>query len=207
MPQPDKTQSTKSFGGFEIKDAEKGEVEAVVATYGVVDKDKDIIRKGAIEDGATVLMSRYGHDAVFGNQPVGKGKIYSEGDKAIFKGKLFMGTQAGRETFEVLKEVGSWQQWSFGFRTLGAETPSDEESKAGARQILTKLDAFEVSPVIIGAGVGTRTLAVKEAPPVDPAVEAARIAAEKKEADEKAALNRINASAEERFNRMPSKST
>jgi hypothetical protein len=41
--------------------------------------------------------------------------------------------------------------------------PSDDERKQGARRILTKLDAFEVSPVIIGAGVGTRTLGVKAA--------------------------------------------
>jgi hypothetical protein len=41
--------------------------------------------------------------------------------------------------------------------------PSDEERKKGAERILTKLDVFEVSPVLVGAGVGTRTLAAKAA--------------------------------------------
>jgi hypothetical protein len=78
---------------------------------------------------------------------------------------VFLATTDGRDTFECLKEMGSDQEWSFGFRILGAEVPSDDERKQGARRILTKLDAFEVSPVIVGAGVGTRTTAVKGAPP------------------------------------------
>jgi phage head maturation protease len=174
----------KSFT-FEVKDAEKGLVEAVVATLGVVDKDEDIIRPDAIKDGSKVSMSSYGHDAMYGNAPVGKGEIVVEGNKAVFKGRLFLATANGRDTFETLKEMGSDQQWSFGFRILGSEVPEERERKLGARRILTKLDCFEVSPVIIGAGVGTRTLAVKSAetapPPPDPAVEAARLEAERKE--------------------------
>jgi hypothetical protein len=153
----------KSFAGLEIKDAEKGEVEAIVATLGVVDKDGDIIRPGAIGKGAKVKVSAWGHDAVFGQRPVGKGVLVEDGGKLKFSGKLFLTTASGRETFEVLKELGSDTEWSFGFRVLGAEVPDDSERKAGASQILTKLDAFEVSPVLIGAGVGTRTTSLKSA--------------------------------------------
>src|SRR5690349_16401382 len=39
---------TKSLAEFEIKDETKGEVQAIVATYGVVDRDKDIIRPDAV---------------------------------------------------------------------------------------------------------------------------------------------------------------
>jgi phage head maturation protease len=153
----------KSFGTFEIKDANTGAVEAIIATLLVVDKDEDVIVEGAIPDGAKVSMSSYGHNAVYGEAPVGKGKIYIEGNRAVFKGRMFLATSRGRETFETLKEMGEEQQWSFGFRILGAEVPDDAWKKKGARRILTKLDCFEVSPVIIGAGVGTRTLGVKGA--------------------------------------------
>lgn len=186
MPTPERASdeiAIKSFCSFEIKDAEKGEVEAIIATLGVVDKDEDIIRADAVANGSKVSMSSYGHDAVFGARPVGKGTVHTVGNKLVFKGRMFLATSDGRDTFECLKEMGEDQEWSFGFRILGAEVPSDEERKMGARRILTKLDAFEVSPVIIGAGVGTRTTAVKAAPvapapEVDPAIEAKRLADE-----------------------------
>jgi hypothetical protein len=162
----------KSVTSFEIKDADKGEVRAVIATLGVVDRDGDIIRKGAIADGAKVAVSCYGHDAVYGKRPVGKGTLSTEGNKVLFDGRLFLNTMDGRETFEVLKEMGADQEWSFGFRIIGYEVPSEDEQKQGAYRILTKLDAFEVSPVLVGAGIGTRTLAVKQADG-DPATPAA----------------------------------
>lgn len=173
---------TKEFGIFEIKDAEKGEVEAVIATLGVVDRDKDVIRADAIKDGAKVKMSAFGHDAMFGNAPVGDGKIVIDGDRAIFKGRLLLQTQRGRETFEILKAMDT--EWSFGFRVMGSEVPDDKWREKGADRILTKLDAFEVSPVLIGAGVGTRTLAVKEADEEAQrvAAEAARVAEDERKA-------------------------
>jgi hypothetical protein len=198
----------KSFCTFEIKDAEKGEVAAIVATLGVVDKDEDIITADAIKDGSKVLMSAYGHDAVYGARPAGKGALHVEGNKVVFKGRVFLTTTDGRDTFEVLKEMGGDQEWSFGFRILGAEVPTDEQRKQGARRVLTKLDCFEVSPVIVGAGVGTRTTGVKAAePPVpDPAAEAARLEAEREEVERVAALTkqrRIDDAADHRFRRPP----
>lgn len=200
----------KSFCSFEIKNEEKGEVEAIIATLGVVDKDEDIIRPDAVPEGSKVAMSAYGHDAVWGARPVGKGTLHTVRNKLVFKGRMFLATSGGRETFECLKEMGEDQEWSFGFRILGAEVPNDEERKLGARRILTKLDAFEVSPVIVGAGVGTQTTAVKAAPPPppDPAIEAARVAAEQADATEServalaAKQHAINEDADRRFRRL-----
>jgi hypothetical protein len=158
MPDP----VVKHFSGFEIKDEAKGEVEAIIATLGVVDRDEDIIRHDAIKDGAKVRMSSWGHDAMYGARPVGKGTLHVEKNQLKFKGRIFINTTDGRETFEVLKELGGETEWSFGFRIVGSEVPDDDERGKGARRILTKLDAFEVSPVMIGAGVGTRTVGLKE---------------------------------------------
>ena len=153
--------TVKAFSGLTIKDAEKGEVEAIIATLEVVDRDGDILRKGSIPDGATVAMSGYGHDAVFGSRPVGKGKIHIEGNKAFFRGRVFLNTTDGRETFEVLKEMGRDQEWSWGFQVIGSEVPDEKEKKQGAWRVLTKTAPFEVSPVLMGAGIGTRTVGVK----------------------------------------------
>lgn len=188
------TTATKSFRGFAIKDADKGEIEAVVATLGVVDRDGDIIRKGALGGSSSVTMSAWGHDAVFGVRPAGKGVLTESKGKLHFAGRAFLNTANGRETFEVLKEMGDDQEWSFGFYVTGTETPSDEERKAGAYRVITKMDAFEVSPVLVGAGINTQTTFVKAAaqadgdpaePPVTP--DAALIVAIAKEVTERIA--------------------
>jgi hypothetical protein len=186
---------TKALECIELKNAEKGEVEAVIATLGVVDHDGDIIREGAIPEGTKVTMSSYNHDtapSLFGNGgtlPVGKGSIRIDGKKAVFDGRMFIDKSArARETFGVLQEMGSQMEWSFGFHVIGVETPSEEERKKGASRILTKLDVFEVSPVLVGAGIGTRTLAAKAA---DEEAAAAKAAAEAAEAERVAEEERI----------------
>lgn len=161
--QPDETVITKTLGALEIKSEETGEVEAIVATLGVVDRDSEVITEGAIKDGAKVKLSSYGHDAIFGDMPAGKGVLLIDGSKVVFKGRYFLNTQRGLESFRTIKEMGREQEWSFGFRIIGSEVPDEGWQEKGARRILTKLDAFEVSPVIVGAGIGTRTVDVKSA--------------------------------------------
>lgn len=184
MPEENDVQ-LKALGPFEIKNEETGDVEAIIATLNVVDKDFEVITDGAIKDGSKVKLSAYGHDAMWGETPVGKGALHIEDDKVVFKGKFFLTTQRGTEAFRTLKEMGREQEWSFGFRVLKSEDPGDEWRAKGARRILTKLDAFEVSPVIVGAGVGTHTVVVKEAE--DPAVAAARELEAKAALEEQAA--------------------
>lgn len=164
------------FGVLEIKDEEKGEVEAIVATLDVVDKDGDILRPGAIKSGTKVLMSDYRHSVVFGQKPAGKGTLVVRDDKLVFRGRTFLKTIAGRDVFETLKELGPDSEWSFGFLVKGWEEPNDAQRKQGVRRIITKAEAVEASPVFRGAGIGTRTLAVKsegdptpdEEPPEEP---------------------------------------
>jgi phage head maturation protease len=149
-----------TFGGFTVKDADKGEIEAKVATLEVVDKDGDIIRKSALPKAATVAMSAWGHDSVFGARPAGSGKLKTEGRHLVFDGRAFLTTWAGKETFETLKQYPE-AEWSFGFRITGWEDPDEDERKAGAWRVITKMEAFEVSPVLIGAGLDTGTRALK----------------------------------------------
>jgi hypothetical protein len=170
----------------EIKDAEKGEVEAVFATFGVKDKDGDVTLPGAFEDGAEVLISAYGHSSWGGHLPVGKGAIKTTATDARLVGKFFLNTVAGREHFSVIKELGASQEWSYGFDVKGTGEVTPEMEQQGVHRVLTALKVHEVSPVLLGAGIDTRTVDVKSEGEAA-ARAAAEAAAAKAAADEQAA--------------------
>lgn len=184
----------KSFGSFEIKDEERGEVMAVVATLEVVDKDGDVILPGAIPmGGAKVKLSGYGHDVITQDAPpVGIGMITEEGGKAVFNGRFFMSTVRGRESFMTVKELGTDGQWSFGFPTRSIKTRkmTDEWKEKGARRLISEMQPIEASPVFIGAGEGTMTLHVKSVKAADSLTDRLRAVHdalwERNEADESA---------------------
>jgi HK97 family phage prohead protease len=152
---------TKSIR-FEVKDASKGIVVAKFATLNVKDFDDDLTLKGAFEEGAAVAISAYGHRSWSGSMPVGKGAIRTDGDDVLMEGQFFLNTSAGKETFEVVKEMGAQQEWSYGFDILEGGLLTEELRQKGVRRVLKKLKVYEVSPVLVGAGVDTTTLSVKE---------------------------------------------
>lgn len=152
---------TKGLRRVEIKDADKGEVTAVFSTFGVTDSDGDVTLPGAIEDGMPVRISAYGHASWSGALPVGKGVIRTTGNQAVLHGQFFMDTTAGRDTFTVVKELGDQQEWSYGYDPVKY---SHGEFEGKQVRFLEQLQVHEVSPVLLGAGVGTRTLSAKSAP-------------------------------------------
>lgn len=151
---------SKSLQRVEVKSADCGEVEAVFATFNAIDSDGDVTVPGAFEDGAEVVISSYQHTSWGGALPVGKGRIRTTGEEAILEGQFFMDIPAARDTFLVVKELGQRQQWSYGFDVVDAEpgTFQGREVRFLKRQLV-----HEVSPVLVGAGVNTRTLAAKAA--------------------------------------------
>ncbi len=155
--------TTKALAGVEIKNADKGEVQAVFATFDVVDKDGDVTLPGAFTEGAPVRISAYGHTSWGGALPVGKGTIRTTQKEAILDGQFFLGTTAGRDTFEVVKQLGELglQEWSYGFDIKGPDGASFGEHDGRHVQFLKQLAVHEVSPVLLGAGVDTRVLATK----------------------------------------------
>jgi HK97 family phage prohead protease len=150
----------KALTGLKITDATKGEVEAIFATLDVKDSDGDVTLKGAFEDGAEVRISAYNHKSWDGALPVGKGTITETGDIAVLKGQFFLDTTAGADTFEVVKQLGELQEWSYGYDVVDSEKGTKDGESV---RYLKSLKVHEVSPVILGAGVDTRTLAVKGA--------------------------------------------
>lgn len=152
----------KSFEGLKVKDEDAGTVAAVFSTFNVIDSDGDVTLPGAFEDGAKVRISAYNHASWGQALPVGKGVITSDEKQAVMDGEFFLDTVAGKDTFTVVKLMEDLQEWSYGYDILERVEPDglDEEFQ-GATQGLKKLKVHEVSPVILGAGVDTRTLEAK----------------------------------------------
>jgi hypothetical protein len=154
--------SMKSFNRIEVKDADKGEVVAVFSTLNVVDSDGDVTPNGAFESGAKVRISAYGHSSWGDRLPVGKGTIRETKTEALLDGRFFLDTPEGLATFTVVKELGEdgLQEFSYGYDPVEFSFGEFEGQQV---RFLKKVKVHEVSPVLLGAGVGTRLLSAKNA--------------------------------------------
>lgn len=148
---------TKAFRGLKITDAAEGKVKAVFATLNVKDSDGDVTLAGAFTK-EEVRISAYNHQSWKAALPVGKGVIFEDGEDVVFEGEFFLDTTAGKETFAVVKRMGDLQEWSYGYDPLDSERGTKDGE---AVRFLKSLKVHEVSPVILGAGVNTRTLVAK----------------------------------------------
>jgi hypothetical protein len=145
-------------GLMEVKaEGDQGLVRAVFATLNVEDSDGDITEPGAFGN-QNVRLGAWGH--AWQQLPVGKGVISEESDKAIFDGSFFLDTEAGQQHFLTVKNLAELQEWSYGFRVLESEA---SEVNGRRVRLLKKLQVFEVSPVMQGAGVDTMTVGIKGA--------------------------------------------
>ena len=149
---------TKTFRSvMEIKaDGEPGEFRAVFSTFNVVDKDGDVTLPGAFKDNAAVRISYWGHR--WQDLPVGRGVIHADDKKAWVDGRFFLDTQAGKDTYQTVKNLGDLQEWSYGYDILEQSEGKFEDQEV---RFLRQLDVPEVSPVLLGAGIDTRTESIK----------------------------------------------
>lgn len=157
------TTDRKAFTPYEFKLSETGDVTVAFSRFNVVDSDGDVTFPGAMPAGKAVPMSAYGHTSWDGAPPTGKGVISEKGDLGIFGGAFFMETDQGRNAYHTTKAMAELQEWSYGYEVLPPSGPGMFDGKR-VRE-LRKLDVFEVSPVLKGAGVGTATLAIKSGAP------------------------------------------
>jgi len=150
-------QTKSMMGPITFKaDGEAGEFKAIFSTFDVIDLDNDVTLPGAFKDGQKVRVSYWGHR--WSDLPVGRGVIQSDEKEAWINGAFFLDTEGGRETYQTVKNLGELQEWSYGFDVLER---SEGEFEGQQVQFLRRLDVTEVSPVMLGAGIGTRTEAIK----------------------------------------------
>ena len=141
-------------------DAKEGDVRALFATLNEIDKDNDVTLPGAFESGAAVRIAAYGHNSMGMSPqlPTGRGEIFADDEKAVMRGRFFLETTAGKDTYLTVKEMGDLQEWSYEYDILEAEPGTHRGQPV---QHLKKLKVHGVTPVYLGAGIGTQTLDIK----------------------------------------------
>ena len=142
----------------ELKEDKEGSFTARIATLNVIDKDGDMTMPGAFKKGKEVLVSAYMHGSWMGGLPVGKAVISESGEEVLAEGEFNLKTETGREHYEAVKFSGVLQEWSYGFKV---DKAGEKEIEGQKVRLLEKVTPFEISPVLLGAGIGTATLAIK----------------------------------------------
>ncbi len=155
----------------ELKVDDEGQFEAIFSTFDVIDHDGDVTLAGAFEDGAEVVVGAYGHSSWMGELPVGKGVIKTTDKDARIVGSFFLNTTSGKEHHAVAKELGTKQEWRYGYRLLREGNIDDLPNElSSARRVLAKVAVDEASQVLKGAGIDTHTVTVKQKTEDDEAV-------------------------------------
>jgi cation transport regulator ChaB len=132
-----------------------------------IDSDGDVSLKGSIPT-KSVPISAYSHNSWAqrgGLLPSGRGDIKEDGSLAVMRGRFFLKTSHGQDTYETVKEMGNLQEWSHGYTVEDAEAGTWAGEPAN---LISKFDIHEVSPVLLGAGNDTATLAIKSRGGYDP---------------------------------------
>jgi hypothetical protein len=146
----------KYFAPLGIKSVLQGEVVAVFATLNVVDHDGDVTLPGAFGD-QPVVLEPWNHATTL---PVGMGAIREEGNTAVLSGHFFLNTTAGNDHFQTIKSLGDMTQWSYTFSIIKSRLGQFQGKQV---RFLEKLGVAGVGPVTRGAGIATRTVAIKSA--------------------------------------------
>ena len=134
--------------------ADEGAVNAVFSTFDVVDSDKDVVLASTFTHGQEVPMT-WSHDWT---APVGKGRILVEPAQAVFDGAFFLKTSWGRDAYESVKAMQALQEWSWGFKIVEAVSEMRDGEPV---RVIRKATVYEVSPVLVGSGIGTFTRDIK----------------------------------------------
>lgn len=154
---------TYRFTELKLDAAGAGTFEAVFATLDAIDHDGDTYDPGAIGE-QDVVISQWNHGSWGGGTaalPVGVGKVFERENKAIVSGEFDMNTADGKAHHHALKylhEKGRNVEWSFALPKFDHRI--EERDGQGVR-VFTSIEIPEVSPVLLGAGVGTELLSIK----------------------------------------------
>ncbi len=137
-----------------VDDSTPCSFEAVIATLGAIDSDGDVIVSGAFDNVGPVPVL-WAHDQSM--IPIGKATVQEVGDKIIARGELIDSRACAwlRHDFDNGTPV---QEYSWGFLPTAVSFGEVDGKKV---RFIEAIDLLEVSGVVRGASVGTRTVAVK----------------------------------------------
>jgi len=139
---------------------DKGEFTGYASIFGNKDLGNDIIEKGAFmrslrRKGAKKIKMLYQHDT---KEPIGVFDQVKEDEDGLYvKGRLAMGTQKGREVYELMK-MGAIDGLSVGYRV---DSKGYEYDKRKRTRNLKEVDLMEISAVTFPMNPSARIQAVK----------------------------------------------
>ncbi len=137
---------------------EEGVGLARIATLNVIDSDGDITLPGAFGEQNVKVLPTHNWGAV----PLGKARVFEKGDEVLAEFQINLDTAGGQDWHSALKfdlaDGKGLIEWSYGFTIDDSET---ETRDGESIRLLKKLTVHEVSPVMLGAGVNTGTVAIK----------------------------------------------
>ena len=128
------------------EEKEEGVFEGYGSVFNNTDLGNDIIKKGAFEKslrkkGPKGVKMLYQHKS---DMPIGVYEKIMEDEKGLYvKGKLALGTQAGKEAYELMK-MGALSGLSIGFRTNEKGYHYDKRTR---KRIIEEVELMEVSLV------------------------------------------------------------
>jgi len=151
---------------FDIKamhdEEEKGAFSGYGSIFGNKDLGNDVVVQGAFaksigRKGAKAVKMLYQHRP---DEPIGVFDEIIEDSRGLkVKGRLAMGTQRGREVYELMK-MGALDGLSIGYRVSPKGADYDERGK---RRLLKEVDLMEISAVTFPMNPKARVSAVKGA--------------------------------------------
>ena len=139
---------------------EEGGFEGYASVFGNADLGNDVVVEGAFSKsiarrGAKGVKMLYQHDA---KQPIGVYDEIIEDSRGLrVKGRLALGTQRGREVYELMK-MGAIDGLSIGYRVDAKGYDYDDKGK---RRYLKSVDLMEISAVTFPMNPKARVQAVK----------------------------------------------
>jgi HK97 family phage prohead protease len=160
----DRTAAEERYdAGLEVKrfDEETGVFHGFAAIFNVMDVERDVILPGAFsaaikKKGVKGIRLLWQHDP---REPIGVLEDLTEDDTGLFfRARLALGTQRGREAYELLK-MGAVDRMSIGF-SLPSRRAVEMDNENG-RRIIRKVDLWELSIVTFPAQPKARVSAVK----------------------------------------------
>jgi HK97 family phage prohead protease len=132
--------------GHDEEKEDEGRFEGYASIFGNTDLGNDVIVKGAFRKtlrrtGVKGVKLLYQHKT---DMPIGVFEKIREDEKGLHvQGKLALGTQAGREVYELMK-MGALDGMSIGFRTNPKGHHYDAKTK---RRMINELELMEISVV------------------------------------------------------------
>ena len=150
----------KAYEEDDDKEKEKGMFEGYASIFGNKDLGNDVIEKGAFmrslrRKGAKKIKMLYQHDT---KEPIGVfDKVMEDQNGLYVKGRLAMGTQKGKEVYELMK-MGAIDGLSVGYRVDAKGHHYDDKRKY---RVLKEVDLMEISAVTFPMNPRARIQAVK----------------------------------------------